>query len=585
MPGTLGSGTLGSGTLGESVGHPAGLVAAVLQEFPPDKLAVLVRASDGTLVGRWSEDEPLIENVVSNLTKDGEMPRGHKEMSCMLARDPRLAFPDLGIYSDIEIEAPGSEKIWVGRLERAPQTDGDHLMIEPAAAGHYSLLEDDEGATVGFIDGDMTKCGEPSAERKGVDAGAAKINLNASVQLLPAGGTEANPTPAAISHSWAQLLSSAVAPDVAESVYDSGGIEIGKVLLDFLDVTGTSTSTGSWVNNLVALTTGLYSQGYEPFADLEGPSLTEQKYEVAPGRFFLALQDYFNASATLEGKWETQWRHLKVIGRIAAGIGLQGTWPNVGFTAKQMLPIIAEMAGLNTTDESLEDDQFVIPQAWFSTPAMPSSFVSEVTKYGLLDPFVFENKLLQYRFPGTYGRKWQAYAGPSGLKGTGQDGTRIWDKITVTWQDVDGTTKIAGPPGSGAMFEDASLQLTDPNNPAVAAGVSKKKLLALNGVSTQSIAIKSASRFLEEAAQLDHSGEATITGYIQDMHGVWLPSSYIQPGDEIRFPDGADPSYRRITSQPYTRESRTANLTLDASPQGLGALEERFNAKLMELGL
>lgn len=561
---------------------PSRVRVVVNQEFPPNRHAVIIRSPDGTVVGRWAQDEPSAENVFAHLTKSGEMQGGHKESGVVLSRDPKFAYSDLSLYNRFEVQSLGGEIVWSGSLMQEPQTSGDHLAIEPKAVGDWSLLEDDEAVIgPGFIDSDLTKWGEPSASRK-LEAGAAKLNQNASVSLLPAGGVGAVPTPAAISHSWAQILTSAVAPDVAESVYDSGGIEIGRVLLDFLDITGTGTSTSSWINQLVALTTGLFGDGYEAFANLEGPEKLSQEYEVAAGRFILALMDFFLATFSGEGKWETQWRNMKVLGRYP--LALQGVWPNVGFTAKQMLPIIAELAGLNTTDESLEDDGFVIPQAWFSSPATLLSKLTEITRYGLLDTFVFEDRLLQHRFPGTYGRRWQAHAGPSGLRNTGPDGTRVWTEDTVVWRDLDGSTKTAGAPGSGAMFEDPRLVIDDPRNPAVQAGRPRKRLLQIQDVCVESTAIKTAIRFLEELQLLDHSGEATLSGYVMTDTAVWLPVSYIQPGDHISFLGASDESYRKVTAPNYDDDSKTTRVSLDAPPEGQAALEERFGARLIELG-
>jgi hypothetical protein len=562
---------------------PSTTGVTVNQEHPPSKLAVIVKAQDGTPIGRWAEDESKVENVLGDATKAGEMPGGHTESSQILARDPKQSYPDLALFARLEWQGAGGEVLWSGGTRQEPQSSGDTTSIEVKALGDKQFLEDDEEVLgPGFIDGDMTKLGDPSAARKASElTKAEKINIDAQVQLLPAG----TPTPgeaepfipvAAISQAWAEFNNNeAKEPSTAESWYDSGGIPIGSVILDFLAVKG----MGGWVSQVEASADGVALA--EELHNFAGTSASNVEMEVAVGRFFLMLRTYYPSAWAALSNSEAQWRNIKVRGRD--DLTLQGTWPNVGFTAKQMLPSIAALAGLTTEDELLEDDGFVIPQAWFSDPATPMSKLVEVTKYGLLDWFVFEHQLLQYRVPGTYGRKWRLASGASAPKNSGPDASRVWDALMVTWQDTDGTTKRAGRPGSGAQFEDSRLQILDPRNAAVAAGRPRRKLLALNGLCEAGPAIRTGQRFLEEAANLDQSGEATITGYCQDSYGIWWPAAYVQPGDWAADP--GTQNYRKITSASYAHASKTASVSLSAPPEGLGALEARFNARLIERGL
>jgi hypothetical protein len=239
---------------------------------------------------------------------------------------------------------------------------------------------------------------------------------------------------------------------------------------------------------------------------------------------------------------------------------------------------------LEARDEDLEDDGFVIPHAWFSEPGDMATVVKELTKFGLLDWFIYGEKRLQLRYPGTYGRFWQAAPGPAELKETGLDANRLWRTIVVAFQDVDGSTKYVGPPGSGAHIEDPRLEITDPDHPAVRAEIARNDLLVMKGIGDVPTGIQIGVNWLVEANKLSHAGECNLRGWVMSDKGVWYPTSHVKAGDHVRF-FGRDSAYRKITAAPYERDERNAHCTLDAPPDGLVALEERFQVELRTWGI
>jgi hypothetical protein len=534
----------------------------------PSRLSVIVKSSTGTPITRWAQDEPNLENVFSGLTFGGEMPGGHKELTLRLARDPKRSYRDLALFNRIEVWTSDGERVWCGTIRQEPTSDGDQQSIEVKAAGDMQFLEDDPTIVgPGFISIDQSRWGEPSTARR-VEDKTIQLNQNAQVSAVPAGGTGGVPTPAAIVHAWTSMNNhGATSLDVAESWWDGGGIEPGAVYAEFDPVKGLAAES-AWNNLIVALTGDTFASGSEVLADFNGAAGVSG-FSVGPGRTRLLLQDYYTGSVEAEANWEILWRLLKVLGRL--GLTPVGEWPNIGFLAKQMLPFIAELAGLTTDPELLEDDDFVITQAWFDTPGTPMSKLIEVTKYGLLDWFVFGDRILQYRFPGTYGRTWRLGPG-NGPKNSGADATQVFDRLMVSYQDVDGTQKYTD-----------LLTTTDPSNAAAAAGRPRGKLLALNGVCTEELALEVRRRAFEELQNLSQSGEVTLTDHVQDeASGAWYPVSYVQPGDRVR--EQSNGHERKVTSTSYTDESVSNALTIGAPPNGEKAIEERFNARLIELG-
>lgn len=553
----------------------------VVREHVPARLVVLVRASDGTIIGRWSQGAANIANVFSNLSKDGQMPGGHTDFSCVLARDPRRSYPDLATFARVELQGAGGEVLWSGTIRQQPQ-NGDNGTIEVRAVGDKQLLEDsDDVIGPGFIDSDLSKWAGPTTQRR-IDLIDKSVDLAADMSLLPGEGEQ----PGGIGFDFSGAISDESREQSGEAWYDGGGVEIGSIIYFFRAIGGYDTSDEThWLDQVLICgdQRAVTSEGGENHHQNTNASAVTF---AAPygGRTFAALVSKHRTGASGNSMNGIHaWQAPKVIGR--QGLALQGTWPSVGFLAKQMIPYIVAGSGLTTKDELLEDDGFVIPQAWFSDPATRMAKLVEVTKYGALDLFVFNDRLLQYRVPGTYGRKWRLAPGSALPRNSGPDGQRTWDRFTVTWQDVDGTTKRASYPGSGAETEDVRLQSTDPRNAAVAQDTPRGKLIAINGKCVGKQAIETAIRFKEEAEQLDQSGEVTISGHVQDTaSGAWYPAAHVQPGDWVA--DAGTSNFRKITGAPYSDDPKSLNCPIGAPPEnGLAAIEARYDAKLIERGI
>lgn len=546
---------------------------AVTRELPPDKLAIRVSPNGGAPV-RFAADEPLAENVIDDIKFSGELNGGEKEASWSLARDPRIAFSDLPAYAPTEIYGPGVETVWTGRIDKTPKNDGDRKSIDPAAVGYKAALEDNRAAVAGFIQQDQSAWQGASAQRK-IDLGAgwdqsAAPSLDADV---------ATGVPAVNLTSTGQITK-----PVWSAVLDAGpAIRFGRVMGEVLPLNlGTHATDPSVFAQIIEADSDTFAAWAE-LGDVSAGGFFD--YPVSSRRVVL-FQGLYNAGPSGTAGVEYGYRLRRLIALGDAPLTLQGTWPEVGFTAKQMLAwVISNLTDLEVDESEMEDDGFVIPQAWFSEPTTVLAIVEELTKYGLLDWFVRGGKF-HYRFPGTYGRRWQLYAGPSALKEQGLDASRLWRSIVVRYQDVDGTTRTVGPPGSGAMVEDAGLEVTDPDHPAVRAGITRQDVLDLQGIGVASQAIATGERWLEEANLLSRSGSCTATGYAMDDRGVMRPVSQIREGDLVRFPDaGGDTGYRKVQSFEYTHSTRSSSLALDAPKESVIALLERFNAKLTSLGV
>ena len=553
---------------------------AVPPEHPPDRLAVRIAdPSTGQTIARWAEDESKPENIISRLTKSGEMDGGHKESGGMLARDPRVDWPDLDTYFDYIVEGAGGEKLFGGRLEQKPQSDGDRWIVEPKAGGHSKALEDRTALRLGFIDSDLGKWGEPSIQRK-LEIDGFYQTRSAEISTGWQGKGEEPP-------SILMRISFEDGHPLAEQWYHGGGIDLGALHYDFKNVSGALSETHD-----IARLNGLDYGGWADSGTDHGTTSATHKILSAagPGRKYAAVQTFYEGAYAGAGTDSKAWQHLRVLSYLAAqNLTLQGIWPQVGFTAKQILELCVPLYSyLEAREEDIEDTEYVIPQAWYADPTTLDAVLKDVLKYSPeMRWFILDGKRLEVRRAGTFGREWQAYAGPSELRETGEDGSRLWDRIVGAYQDVSGRTITIGYPGSGADYESEALQITDPDHPAVKAGRPREDLLNLNGISEFEPALAALERWLAEANELSHAGEATLRGYIQDSASVFRPISQVQPGDRIRFPDAGSggTGYREIVAVSYSHDERTAQVTLDAPSNQVQALLERYQAALIPLAL
>ena len=547
---------------------------AVSHEYPPDQLAWRVDPPNGA-PSRWAADEPLNENVITDiqLTDDEH---GHKEATGTLARNPRLPWTDLAAYSDISVYGPGVEEVWAGRLDKAPESDGDRMVISPAAVGYQTLLDDDTAVIgPGFIDGDLSKWAEMSVQRR-LELEALSLRPSAfSVSLGSQGTGEATASIVMAASDFAPGTS-----EMGEQDYFGSGIDIAAVYGEFYG----AGIPEDWSDRIYLGNNDQFT-GAIAGTDVHGSPATFVSVETSiPGAKYAAIVSVYSGSAAGTFPSSRRWANLKVLG--LHGLTLQGVFPNVGYTAKQMLGYAIPLhTDLVAEEEDLEDTGYIIQQAWYSDPSAMRPKVEDIAKYDLYDWFVFGGKRFQLRKPGTYGREWLAYAGPSGLFEVGLDSSRLWRSVTVSFQDVDGTTKTIGPEGSKATYLDNRLRIDDPEHPAVRANVARNDLLTLNTIARPENALEVGIRFLEEANKLSRSGSATLSGYAMDSRGIMRPVSQIRFGDRVRFPDASDPSPRIVKSRSYDHASRTVSVAVDAPGESLQALLDRIQADISALHL
>lgn len=556
---------------------------AISQEYPPASIEFLVRDGPGPyspLIARWAEDAVMDEDVIADVHLRGQVPGGKKEATGTMPRDPRETWPDLIPYADVEAKEPGGELLWSGRFSKAPQSDGDRVSIDGVCVGWQAALADRKGVRAGFVNSKLDRIGDITAQRrKGLlEAGFDPSAISTSVDQFGS-GPESN-LPAGLSFQGS--IFGAGAFELGEMMYDAGGLSIGEVHYDF---EGPGTGEGDWLNwaDAVFLSVdGVTANAYGP--DHNGKTAIHQVITGGQGLRYAVFEAYYTGSGEGEVPQLHRFSHIYFVG--THGLPLQGAWPNMGLTKKQMTSwlIPHEVPALEVTEDSIDDDGMLVADAWYPDAGTAADIVTDLYKPSVLDWFVKTRRLLEVRVPGTYGRRWKATLASSEFAEDGIDTERLWRTLLVSYTDEAGITRYVGPPGSGADLESPLLEITDPDHPAVRAGLAREDVLQL-GQSTPQRALEAGVEWLRHANELPRSGKAVLRDFVMDEYGIFRPVGQVSEGDAIQFTDSHDQSYRKIIDYDYGHVERAVPITVDAPDDSVRALLERYGAALIPLGL
>lgn len=566
---------------------PEGLSAqVVVKEKEPERLYTLVRdPKTNRVVARWADDDPRAPFSIQGEILSDEIPGGWKDLQGTVARDPRQQWFDVKEFNKLEVQNVGRTPLWQGYFDKAGDVSGDYLAMSPSALGPQSKLNDIR-ARVGFIDSDMRKWGGMSAAREvAIQAISANYSLTAGSQRV--GFQDAGSQGPGLIQSFSGY-NKEIAADIPiqEFWYWSEGIPIWQFFWSrYINNPG---HVGIYQG--VGLSVDDITTGYEGanLGAANWPGINAVWTEV-PNKFYLLSQLIFNEAALGKMVDISILEYPKVLGWDwrGSGIPLRGVWPNVGLFALECIRRIFELYGDGiTTSPYAEDDEFVIPQAWWPDEPQLADIIKDLCKYSAtLDWFFYNWDEFDRRRSGTYGRKWKADVSTSKLNETGIDSQRSWRDIVVEWTDVNGRSYTVGPPGSRTDVQSAALEITDPNHPAVRADRVRRDKLVIQGFANATEAIYLGQLFLAEANELSRSGSATLPAYVMDAAGVLWPSSRVKSGDHISFYNARDKGYRKITKKRFKVDEKQAEIDLDAPPSGLEALLERLQVGLVSRGI
>lgn len=526
-------------------------------------------APDGTRV-RWAGDEKDPSRVPSGLQWSTSIPGGSDTLRCTLPRDPERAYPDLGLLSELQVIRDGG-RTQTYRLEETPKVSGDQMAIEPAAKGYRAALEDRADVRALFIDRDVSRWG-PMGRARRISLLPTKGISDPSSYVDPTSGYPAFTIE--LDGEW-----DASYPPWGEAWYDAGeGLKVGRVYATSEAVNVASTDWGHqlWATDNDTNTGGtlLSSIGYA--------STTVDSTLATPTRFVFFLLYWGTAAAGTQPNavYAEQYKRPWVLGDH--GLTPVGSGGDLGFYTGTMLEwLVQSQTSLSTG--TIEDGTFLQTHAAYRDSSTALSIIENLSRYEPLYDWAVWDREFSFQRRGSYGKRWRARVGPSGLRSSGESLERLYNEVAVKVNDPLYGELIVGPTGSGYSNTSAYLIDSDTDNPANRAGVTRRALMDI-GEGTAAGAIEVGRRFLDETKRLDNSGQCVLTGYVEDDAGTYWPVDEVRAGDSISFTDSADTSWRHIAATDYSADSQTNSLSIDAPPQTLDGLLARLQAVLVPLG-
>lgn len=545
---------------------------------------VLATAPSGKTY-RLGEDEPSAENCLEDLEDSGTAPGGCKDLTGKLPRKPGVDYGDMKGGTKFEVFGAGQRKLSEYRLERAPRSSGDYLVMDPAAVGFQALLTDNEDAMEIFIDSDSGGWGEPSSQRR-QDAKNAGFPFVASASV---GFDDKGAAPAGVIFDFTNVSLEEGRNETGEQCYYGGGVDIGSVTSGFQVLAG-SKENASWLDILRVATDDVVST-FKDGTDLNATTQAGSVSLAAPEagyKYAFLISIWTGAGSGANMSDIRVWTTPKVTGR--SGVPIYGSWPDIGVLASDVAAyaIGKYVPGLNFTTGrygSVKPSNFVISHLAFKDqPVTVQEMITQAVRFELLEWGVWPGQFGPTFFLNPRGqregrKRWRTRMGPAKFTETGQQMDQVWNRVVVSYPDVAGSTRTIGPVGSAFRVTDARCEDLDPLNPLNEAGENRTKHIALNEPATQEGAAETAQRFLEGCKLLDGSGSAELTGFVEDEHGMEWPYYCVDAGDEIEILGASIMGYRYIVEANRSRRSRSTSVKIDAPPDAYAALLERLGAR------
>lgn len=528
-------------------------------------LTVLVTSAGGR-VYRLAADEPDAAWIPQNVQWTSTVPGGWKDCSFDLARAGNDDSP-LRLFDEVVILDEAGQHVYEGRIMRLPRQIGDDFQQGVECLGWSSHLLDDTSFREIFIDQELGRWAEPSVNRR-----LASFAANTTYTGWSAGiGTDPGGFPV-IAHSIADINQPGVVRLAAESWYDSAGVPIGELALEFFsqglggaaswrtqaflsnDDFGSSTDVGVDHNGAVG-----------PVAEILSSTTSNRRYAV--------LQTLFDASYTagpIAGGWNAYWRQLAVYGQH----GLPGTAPTsggmAGFYIDQMLANAIGRAApkLNFTvgaEGSVQRPPIVVTQAAYPDPGSVDTVILDLNKYVLWSWLVYENRTFFYRPTDPDRLTWECrIADGAKVSLEGEDAEKVVNGCMVKYTLVDGTRRVAGPPGSGFDVEDPGLVISDPEHVVNAHGYPRKWLeLDISfPLGDDLYATTIGTSALAQASLPARSGSIELTGYANHPTKGLRPVREMRADDWVRVADFAADVPRRIVQTSYSEDDRRVQLSV-----------------------
>ena len=542
-----------------------------IQEKPPLREVIIARTPSGQTF-RWGEDAWDAADRPDDTSHSSSAPGGYASFNGSLPRVYENQYADLPPLTEITVLDGAGSTVGEFYLERAPRRSGDITSIGVEAVGFQNLLADEKNVNWLGIDPLLEGWHPAYADRKD-QLSTVVSTIDTAIQPTTDGGigflSESGATVPAFSYAALDWDASPGA-FVKKVIYS--GTQSNTTNIDAPQIVGTDNSR-RWLNPVTLALT------------LDG---SRREVTFTTPKQYLEIVGRANAAVT-PGAGAGFKRLFTVMALVGDhGLSVYSGTAGPGLLASDVITYLVKQfaPGLTLLGSNVKATDLVIPSSRGDQTNLPD-LIAEHNKYHMWDWAVWEGKQFYYDRPGEAAvhKTWRARVGPSQLEETGRDVRRICNGTYVKYTDVQGKTRIVGPPSTRADYQTAALLDLDPANEANQAGRKLYDLVEMRGVSEQAPAIAVGQAYMALRKSADRSGSATVAGYVQTDAGHWFPHTSIRGGDRIQFVDSSDPSPRQISDVSHNRSRRESQITLDAPPQTLDAILDRLSLSLQGTGL
>lgn len=529
-------------------------------------LSLEVTHSDGS-VERLAPDEPDGEDILQGGSFSTVSPGGFGTLNGQLSRDVSVARVDaLDRFDTLRLTGQGGRVAWEGYDIAVPaDKGGDSATVGVSGTGWSQTLSDDASLVVIFVTRDLGLLTEPPLLRR-VAITAANLDYDQDVHVssdahsLAFDGVSGKPV---------QLNSR-----VEEWAIAPGGRKFSAFAgrYDFQNAS-------NWF-------TGAFPSDAEDLGSFDAavfPTPNDGNVHVVTlttARKYLAFITYWNAAAGTPPApaFHATFRNLAFYG--STGLPTQpisGDAPGIlasdaiNWAVQNGAPLLARNITAST---------YAIPELSFPDGASAQDILEQANAYENYDYFVWEGPTFYYQPRRSGGTVWRVRTDDGAvLSDQGPQAADTWTGVAVFYSEPTGEAKTVGPPSLASRFDytDASLEITDSSNVAVAHGRKRIARQNLAFPTTKLGAIRIGAAWLADMQDVEEQGSVTVTGYVRDSAGLPAPAYMMRAGDRIVI-ENVSASERDIVETSYDIESRQLTATLDSPPHSIDATLARFAA-------
>jgi hypothetical protein len=534
-----------------------------------DRLSLSVTHADGRIT-RWGPDEVDAGAIPSDLQFSTAMPGGFRDLSCSLLRRIDLDYPDQALFDNVRAYGPGNQTAWDGRFTQFPRSHGQGFSVTPGAVGWSAHLKDDPSFSEVYMDRDLGRFRGAGLTRRYALAAAnfgAGYFSNASIPqpTLIVGFTGA----------WASNI-------ISEAYYEApAGLDVARIIFNWQ----TNTPIGSTATfSFSASSTEDEATFPEASADqLTGSgSGTLDSSPATPRREMMLSLSFSGAGGVASTNYEIALTSLRVIGNH--GLTIQGTSPDNGFYASDMLQDIISRAAPMLSTAGIETTDFVIQHAVFPDPITAEDALTLINSYHLYEWGVYDDRVFFFRPPDLDRLVWEARLDKGAfLDLEGDTAEQVYNGVYVSYQDAAGQRRTIGPTGALADATSTLLEDTSETNPVNAHGIPRRwAKLDISQTTTEAGAEQLGYVWLREHSLPQRRGNLTVTGSITHPTEGEVPTWRPRAGDSVKITDGGvSDTPRRIISTSYNHGTRSISLALDNTSLKLDAILERMGVNLV----